>query len=187
MSYVNFWILMCLVNFPIVIFLTCRTGPYIFIHLPYRPIYIHIYIYIYKYMYMYMYIYIYMYVCMYVCMYLCIYVCMYVCMYVYARSPPGLRAVSARSPRGLRAIPRDPARSPRDPARSCADCAFVDIDDTIIVLFMGLYCIREENPRIRIREYVSLGSQHPCDCLGCRSLSICRDPLESTMPPSRGL
>ena len=47
-------------------------------------------------------------------------------MYVYARSPPGLRA-----------IPRDPARSPRDPARSCADCAFVNIGDTILLLFMG--------------------------------------------------
>ncbi len=69
-------------------------------------------------------------------------VCMYVCMYVYARSPPGPRAVSARSraiPHGLRAIPRDPARS-------CADCAFVNIDDTIVLLFMGPVLYKGRKP-----------------------------------------
>ena len=78
------------------------------------------------------------------------YVCMYVCVCPFParspRDPARSRAVSARSPRGLRAVSARSRAIPRDPARSCADCAFVNIDDTILLLFMGPVLYKGRKP-----------------------------------------
>ena len=79
-----------------------------------------------------MYIYVYTCICIYVCVYIYIYICTYVYMFR-ARSPP------------------DPARSPRDPARIARLWTLMIQYKNI---FMDHYCIREENPRIRIRELI---------------------------------